>query len=39
MNPDWVDLWDRIRPQPYPGERRTIDELKRGPVRDLGDED
>ena len=32
MNPDWMDLWEEIRPQPLPGERRTIDELRRGDV-------
>ncbi len=29
-NPDWLDLWENIRPQPLPGERRTIDEVRRG---------
>jgi|JI10StandDraft_1071094.scaffolds.fasta_scaffold22025_2 putative endonuclease len=31
-NPDWLDLWEEIRPQPLPGERRTIEELRRGDV-------
>lgn len=31
-NPDWLDLWDEIRPQPLPGQRRSIEELRRGDV-------
>jgi len=34
MNPDWHDLWDQIRPQPFPGQRHTVDELRRGLVDD-----
>ena len=29
-NPDWLDLWEQIRPQPLPGQRRSIEELRRG---------
>ena len=30
MNPDWIDLHERIRPRPFPKDRRTIDEIRRG---------
>jgi putative endonuclease len=37
-NPDWLDLWETIRPQPFPGERRTIEEVWRGvPDPDAGE--
>ena len=29
-NPDWNDLWDEIRPGPFPGQRISIEELRRG---------
>ena len=32
MNPDWRDLWDDVRPQPFPGERRSIEALRIGRV-------
>ena len=35
-NPDWVDLWESIRPGPLAGERRvTPQQLLRGEVVDL----
>jgi putative endonuclease len=32
QNPDWIDLWDSIRPGPMAGERRTIAEVRDGRV-------
>jgi putative endonuclease len=29
-NPDWIDLWDSIRPGPSPGQRRSIEDVRRG---------
>jgi putative endonuclease len=29
-NPDWLDLWGAIRPGPLPGQRRTIEQVRRG---------
>lgn len=30
QNPDWLDLWDVIRPRPLPGQWLSPDELRRG---------
>ncbi len=37
-NPDWLDLWEAILPKPLPGERSSIEELRRGDVRDPSQE-
>jgi putative endonuclease len=37
-NPDWIDLWSEILPGPLPGERVSIEELRRGANRDPRDE-
>jgi putative endonuclease len=37
-NPNWLDLWESIRPGPLPGERRvTPEQLLRGEVQEPGD--
>ena len=30
QNPDWLDLWQDIRPGPLPGQWRSIEETRRG---------
>jgi len=30
MNPDWLDLWNDIRPGPLPGQWLSVDEVRRG---------
>ena len=35
-NPGWLDLWEQVRPQPLPGQRRSIDEIRRGVADDRG---
>jgi putative endonuclease len=29
-NPDWLDLWDSVRPRPLPGKNLSVDEVGRG---------
>lgn len=37
QNPDWLDLWQDIRPGPMPGQWRSIDEIRRGEGLDPSD--
>jgi hypothetical protein len=34
MNPDWRDLWERIRPGPLPGRQLSADAVRRGETLD-----
>ena len=34
QNPDWLDLWDEIRSAPFRGQRRSIEQVRRGEFPD-----
>ena len=39
INPDWLDMYEQIRPRPFPKDRRTIDDLRRGVLPNRGEND